>query len=184
MIKPHLIGLTGYAGTGKDTVRELLQKQGFEGFAFADPMRNMLRELLRTSGIGEHWMDWRECKEESIPALGVSYRHLAQTLGTEWGRNILGESFWIKSASAHLDKLCRAKADAFVISDVRFANEAAWVRHQGGVIWRIHRDAAEPVREHVSESSIDDIRPDLTIHNNGTLHDLSVTVRDALELYA
>jgi len=176
----HLIGLTGYAGTGKDTVRALLQKHGFEGFAFADPIRNMVRELLRTTGIGEHWMDWRECKEEVIPALGVSYRHMAQTLGTEWGRNALAPDFWLTCAHAHLVKLFEQKARAFVVSDVRFANEAAWVQAHGGVIWRVHRDAAQPVRDHVSESSIDDIAPALTIHNNGTLDELEERVVEAL----
>ena len=184
MKTPRLIGLTGYAGTGKDTVRAALQKHGFEGFAFADPMRNMIRELLQTSGIGQHWMDWRECKEEVIPALGVSYRHLAQTLGTEWGRNTLGEGFWLKSADAYMAKMIKQKASAFVVSDVRFANEAAWVRHHGGVIWRVHRDAAQPVREHVSESGVDDIAPDLTVHNNGTLDELDTAVRDALGVVA
>lgn len=182
MKNPTLIGLTGYAGTGKDTVRTVLQKHGFEGFAFADPMRNMIRELLQTSGVGEHWMDWRECKEEPMPVFGVSYRHQMQTLG-DWGRSF-SEDFWLKNATAYMEKLKKQKASAFVVSDVRFANEAAWVRHHGGVIWRVHRDAAQPVREHVSESGVDDIRPDLTVHNNGTIEDLCAGVADALGVVA
>jgi len=182
MKTPRLIGLTGYAGTGKDTVRAALQKHGFEGFAFADPLRNMLREMLRSSGVSEHWMDWRECKEEPMPVFGASYRQMMQTLG-DWGKSI-SDDHWLKSATAHMAQLKKQKAIAFVVSDVRFANEAAWVRHHGGVIWRVHRDAAQPVREHVSESGVDDIAPDLTVHNNGTLDELDAAVRDALGVVA
>lgn len=34
-------------------------------------------------------------KEQPIPQLGgKSFRRLAQTLGTEWGRNCVGDSIW------------------------------------------------------------------------------------------
>jgi hypothetical protein len=67
---------------------------------------------------------------------------------------------------------------------VRFANEAAWVRENDGVIWRIYRPGLEPVRAHVSESEMDAIRPDVTIHNVGTLDDLRTSVLEALEVAA
>ena len=179
MSAPLLIGLTGYAGTGKDTVREILESSGFCGFAFADPIRNMVRELLASTGIDECWMARRELKEEAIPQLGVSYRELAQTLGTEWGRR-LQPDFWLRIANAYVADLTYQGASALVVSDVRFANEAAWVRQRGGVIWRIHRELAGRVREHVSESELDGIKPDVTLHNDGTVADLSRTVCEAL----
>ena len=47
MTRPRLIGLTGYAGTGKDTVRQILEDQyDLDGLAFADPIREMLSVLL------------------------------------------------------------------------------------------------------------------------------------------
>jgi len=178
----HLIGLTGYAGTGKDTVRALLEKHGFHGFSFADPMRAMLRAKLETGGFDARFMERRELKEEAIPILGFSYRELMQTLG-DWGRG-LAPDFWLRHASAYVSDAVFCGVSVFCVSDVRFANEAAWVRHQGGVIWRVHRDAAQPVREHVSESGVDDITPDLTVHNNGTLGELDAAVRDALGVMA
>ena len=180
MTTPILIGLTGYAGTGKDTVREILEASGFYGFAFADPIRNMVRELLASTGIDECWMTRRELKEEIIPQLGVSYRELAQTLGTEWGRS-LKPDFWLRTASAYVADLKHQGASALVVSDVRFVNEAAWVRSRGGVIWRIHRELAGPVREHVSETELDDIKPDVTLHNDGTVDDLRQTVIEAVK---
>ena len=180
-----LIGLTGLAGTGKDTVRNILQDEGFTGFAFADPIRGMIRELLSSNGIDDGYIDDRERKEKTIPALGVSYRHLAQTLGTEWGRS-LAPDFWLRIAGAYMDDLAwqGAQASHFVISDVRFENEAEWIRKRGGVIWRVVRDHATPVRDHVSEAGVLDIEVDHVIHNQGGILDLHDTVHEALEALA
>lgn len=179
MTAPQFIGLTGYAGTGKDTVRQILEDEGFEGFAFADPMRGMLREMLGRAGLDDRCMDERALKELPIEDLGLSYRHLAQTLGTEWGR-ALAPDFWLRLASGYVADTLRFGAACFVVSDVRFANEAAWVRAQGGVIWRIHREGVAPVRAHVSEQELDGIRAEVEIYNDGSLDTLRTTVLDAL----
>jgi len=184
MKSPTIIGLTGYAGTGKDTVRALLEEHGFDGLAFADPIRAMLRQMLRSTGITEAYMDDRDFKEAIIPELGVSYRHMAQTLGTEWGRN-LQPDFWLSLAGAYMADVQDSaipNIPNFVLSDVRFANEADWVRARGGVIWHIQRSAATPVRPHVSESEVGHIASDLTIYNNGTLGELRYAVEQALKV--
>ena len=178
---PKLIGLTGYAGTGKDTVRHILELRGYVGMAFAEPIRGMLRELLSSNGIDDSYMTERDRKEVIIPALGVSYRHLAQTLGTEWGRS-LAPDFWLRIAGAFMDDVAWANHGCqFVVSDVRFENEAAWVKQRGGVIWRIERQQANPVRQHVSETGMDAIECDQVIFNEGTLDELESLVDCALE---
>mgnify|MGYP000225759508 CR=1 FL=1 len=180
--KKFIIGLTGYAGTGKDAVRSILEERGFIGFAFADPIRSMLRELLTSNGISDEFIDSRELKESIIPELGVSYRQMAQTLGTEWGR-MLQPDLWLRLAGAYMADVERntwAESTCFVISDVRFANEAQWVRDHGGVIWRIERPSAMPVRAHVSEQELYHFTVDHTIDNSGTLDMLESTVLYAL----
>ena len=181
---PTIIGLTGYAGTGKDTVRELLcTNHGFEGMAFADPIRMMLRELLLSNGITDAWMQDRQLKEAVIPALGVSYRHMAQTLGTEWGRS-LHTDFWTRTAGAYIDDANQQPGTfnaSFVVSDVRFANEAQWVRERGGVIWRVERSAAVPVRAHASEAEIYHIHADAVVDNNGSIDALQLQVSQLLK---
>lgn len=181
MKTPHLIGLTGLAGSGKDASRRFLEAHGYTGFAFADPIRSMLRELLTSNGIDSTYMDERALKEAIIPALGVSYRHMAQTLGTEWGRSLQGD-FWLRLAGAYMADIldqgfepCR-----FVISDVRFQNEADWVRARGGVIWRVERTSAAPVRAHASELEISGLTCDRVIKNNGSLCELGTAVDEAL----
>ncbi len=176
-----LIGLTGFAGHGKDTARSILEEHGFIGLAFADPIRQMIRQLLDSAGIDTDCMDVRELKESTIPELGVSYRQMAQTLGTEWGRS-LHPDIWLRLADAFISDCYDADTfnTHFVVSDVRFPNEADWVRERGGVIWRVARPGIEAVRPHASESSVDLITPDLVIDNTGTIDDLHAAVERAL----
>jgi len=175
----RIIGLTGLAGTGKDTVRNMLEAHhNFAGLAFADPIRAMVGALIQSAGAGPEWMTDRTLKEGTVPALGTSYRHLAQTLGTEWGRSIDPE-FWLRIAAARAEALQDPGQLKIVISDVRFINEAQWIKSQGGEIWRVVRSSAEPVRHHASEL-ISHITPDRTIHNDGTVEALWKTVNDVL----
>lgn len=179
-----LIGLTGLAGAGKDTVRQILESQhGFIGFGFADPIRNMLRTLLSDNGISESWMDERALKEQQIPTLGKSYRELAQTLGTEWGRTVLGQDFWLRIAESYLYDIASTTfgPQHFVISDVRFQNEADWVRQRGGVIWHINRPGLSGVRDHISEQGAGTINPDRTLINDGSIDDLAVLVGSIID---
>lgn len=184
---PYLIGLTGYAGCGKDSVRALLEEHGYHGFAFADPIRMMLHELLTSSGISTDYMRQRSLKEAVIPALGVSYRHLAQSLGTEWGR-CLASDFWLRLADAYMESVRTGAAHiaprGCVVSDVRFENEATWVRAHGGVVWRVDRFGVSPVRDHVSESAVATIKHDATIANHGSLDDLRRAVQRQLGVTA
>jgi hypothetical protein len=169
-----LIGLTGLAGSGKDTVRGILERfHGYNGMAFADPLRGMLASLLKSAGHSPTWMVDREMKEREIPAIGVSYRVLAQTLGTEWGRSIDPE-LWVKITASRIASI--PDEERVVISDVRFPNEVKWIKSQGGVIIRIIRPDVQPVRSHVSEEGALLLDWDYTILNNGSIDDLQRSV--------
>lgn len=156
-MKPiQILGLTGRAGSGKDTaatmIKEALQARGkrVQCMAFADPMRWMLAAL----GVPMHAMMDRDMKEAALPGFNsASYRHMMQTLGTEWGRHQLGEGFWTERLAARLDALAEVHKvpEVLIITDVRFANEAMWITHRGGRVVRVSRPCVEPVRTHVSE---------------------------------
>jgi hypothetical protein len=177
-----LIGLTGPAGAGKDTVRGLLKAHhGFMGLAFADPVRDMAKALLDHVYARGHAMD-RSLKEKPAPVIGASYRELAQTLGTEWGRQTIRPSLWIDIAM-HKVRLMWARGERrIVISDVRFPDEAEAIRAAGGQIWAITRPGIEPVREHVSERLAREAAhfADRIINNDGTIDDLARAVGAAL----
>lgn len=181
MTASRIIGLTGTAGVGKDTVRAFLEEHGFNGMAFADPIRDMIRTLMTGCGIDDAYMDSRDLKESIIPELGVSYRHMAQTLGTEFGRN-LHSDFWLRLAGAYIADVGESLLGCdFVISDVRFVNEAQWVRDRGGEIWRIVRPGIATVRGHVSEFEGNLIDADKVIYNTGSFTELRQAVEIALE---
>ena len=62
----------------------------------------MLCSLFDLAGIDGAWTTDRALKE--LPTtLGWSYRHLAQSLGTEWARAQLADDFWLRVAGARLD---------------------------------------------------------------------------------
>lgn len=182
--KPLIIGLVGLAGSGKDTVAGILQGHWEQDdiqsacTAFADPIRSMCRDLLLHAGVQgpDRYLFNRELKETVIPEIGASYRHMAQTLGTEWGQQCLGRDVWIRVLDKRLQIYRERDVTHFVIPDVRFTVEADWLRAQGGVIWRIERPGVAPVREHVSETGMAAIRADRVIDNDGTFEQLRATV--------
>lgn len=181
MNKPILIGLSGLAGCGKDTVRNILQaNHSFAGIAFADPIRDMLSTLLTKVDVDPHyWMTDRSLKEQPVPGIGVSYREMAQRLGTEWGRE-MEPRIWINIADSRMRRLHNGGRDV-VISDVRFPNEAEWIKACGGHIWKVLRPSVEPVRQHISEANYHRIPYDYVIDNSRTTLDLEHAVRKALE---
>lgn len=142
---PLFIGLTGRAGAGKSTVAQHLEAEwAFEPIAFADPILAMTLALFNEAGVDGAWAVERALKEQPAPALGVSYRRIAQTLGTEWGRDLMGPDFWLRVA-AHKVHVARLHQASTVISDVRFPNEAQWVIEQGGLLVRVTRPDLPPL---------------------------------------
>lgn len=179
MTTTHIIGLMGLAGAGKDTAADHLEAvHGFARYAFADPMRTMLEAMLVDAGLDYAYMYEPALKEQPIPGIGHSYRHLAQTLGTEWGRQQLGTDFWLNLAGLNLGLPHAPIHDRIVITDVRFPNEAAWIQQHGGKVLRIQRNTA-PVRSHISEQLMTEIEPWATVDNFGPVEHLHAQL-DAL----
>ena len=93
-----------------------------------------------------------------------------QSLGTEWGRALRAD-FWLRAAELALGLPDAPIHDRIVITDVRFANEAAWIGAHGGLVVRVQRDSG-PVAAHVSEQEVDTIVPWALLHNDGSLQSL------------
>jgi hypothetical protein len=175
-----LIGLAGVARSGKDTAAAVLATElGLYRHAFADPIKRMLEQVFGNNFvIGD--------RERIDPISGVSYRKLMQTLGTEWGRAIQPD-LWTRVAKAKWEWITQAKHPSdwlagqasgepmnfsgMVISDVRFDNEAEWIRSEGGIIVHVERDDTEQVgvAGHASEAGLTKIHGDLVVENNSTL---------------
>ena len=181
--RPLLIALIGAAGAGKSTVAGHLQERWtFEEIAFADPIVNMIASLFADAGIGGEWITERSLKEQPT-TLGFSYRRLAQTLGTEWGRG-LDPDLWVKVAVAKVEAAHQLGMDV-VISDCRFHNEADRVRALGGLVVRVSRpDLATLLggtSQHVSEAAQVSISVDHVLFNNGSVATLEDQVDRLVE---
>lgn len=176
MPQPPLIGIAGRARSGKDTVANfIIAAIGGYRYSFADPIRAMLVPL----GVDMSDPYWQARKEDVIPALGVSPRRMMQTLGTEWGRQLINPDLWIIMAHQRLLQ----NGPGMVISDVRFENEAAWIRKHGGWIIHVIRPDAKAVEAHASEDGIEMQDTDARLFNNGTLEELQLSVRELLRVY-
>ena len=169
-----IIGLSGYAQVGKDTVANyLVSNYGFTKISFADPIREALYALdpkltdyPGLPGISLSWIvdrsGWESVKKDSPEA-----RRLLQRFGTEVGRQMFGKDFWVHQG------LLRAKEhDKVVFADTRFMNEANAIRATGGQVWRIHKQGHGPVNGHPSEVALDDYRFDWTLPNYASIEDL------------
>lgn len=175
MKRPPLIGIHGKARSGKDTLCQfLISSHGGYRYSLADPIKDMLRAGF---GIDMSNPYWENRKEDVIPALGRSPRQLLQTLGTEWGRNLVNDQVWLILA-----KNCLLREGAgMIVPDIRFENEADWVRSVGGLMIHVQRKGATPVAAHASESGVEVLPQDVLIHNNGTLDQLLDTARDLFD---
>lgn len=191
-----LVGLCGRAGSGKDTAADhLCAHYGFVRASFAEGPRVMLEALLAHLGEDHAWLYEPAMKERPIPTLGASYRKLMQTLGTDWGRDMVGWRLWIDILARHLGLDNAAPVhDRIVVTDVRYPNEAVWLKGQGGHLLMVSRTTAPPVREHSSEQHFaqlqhmadtmicnDDTRLE-SLHSllDGTMADLGCELRPAL----
>jgi len=146
---PKLLGLAGNKGVGKSTYAERLIAQVDLGIisSFAEPIRDMLETL-----IGKRHL--RDKKEETVPWLGVTGRRCLQTLGTEWGRDIIDKDIWVKVAEREIFLL--GHEVTIIFDDLRFENEAEMIKRRGGEVWRLTREGVSNDISHCSEHGIPD----------------------------
>lgn len=154
-----LLGIAGRAGAGKSTAAQVLVDAGWHRVKFADPLKDMLRAL----GLPDRHIEG-DLKEVPCALLGGrTPRYAMQTLGTEWGRNLIAQTLWLDLAQRRIENAISA-GRSVVVDDVRFPNEAALLRRLGGSVLRIDRDGAG-AGAHCSETVLP---ADLVYTNDGT----------------
>lgn len=167
-VQPKLLGLIGKKGSGKDTAAAALEALGFQNVKFAGALKAMLRTLLAYQGVEAGIVDRMidgDLKEVPTPYLnGKSPRFAMQTLGTEWGRELIGYDFWLNVA------MQKASTGNTVITDVRFPNEVEAVKLAGGTVIRVLAvgktvfDGGEG-EDHASETLMDSLPHDFVVEN-------------------
>jgi hypothetical protein len=165
-----IIGLSGYAQSGKDSTAELLcLNYGYTRKSFAQPMRDAIYTLNPiVFNLNSRVADLVDEYGWDVAKANPEVRRLLQVFGTEVGRKMLGDDVWIKIALSGIKS-----EDRVVISDVRFPNEADAIKKLGGIVWRINRRNHSAVNGHASEHAMDNYMFNHVIYNDGTLDDLS-----------
>lgn len=176
----QLIGITGHAGVGKDTVADWIEMEYTDVYteSFADPLKQACAQAF-----GIDWPQFysREHKEKKNEFWGVSPREIAQFVGTELFRDHIYKlsprvrsDFWIWRMYGKLSGECRnqetdgdyVSGDTVIIPDLRFQNEYDFVISQGGLVIRLLRPGcigSVGIEGHRSEAGIQQLyAPDQT----------------------
>lgn len=211
MKKPIVIALTGKARAGKDTVANIMfqlltsyndqqvdhDKTYILGVeAFAAPIKSMVAMLLDFFGFGkimepatlQPYIDGDK-KEIALEGIGCSPRRLMQTLGTEWGRDIIKDSLWVDCMSQRINMYADGIENfgyggaVVIVTDCRFDNEANQLRdlHDAFVVRVLRPEGPEIEGAHHSEAGVHDDLVDCDIVNDGDENDLVKAVKDWLD---
>ncbi|MDK4725659.1 deoxynucleotide monophosphate kinase [Rhizobium phaseoli] len=173
---PPVVAFTGVAGSGKSTATKyLVERHGYTLVKFAGPLKDMMRAI----GMAEDEIEGSYKETAFIYLCGKTPRHAMQTLGTEWGRNCIGDDFWINLWRRRVEQVF-GQAGRVVVDDCRFPNEAQAIRRLGGDIFKIEGRGGI-AGSHVSERGCGD--HDLVIANGGELDELYEKVEGALRRF-
>lgn len=188
-----IVGLGHRKRVGKDTFANMLdcelQRRGYRVYkiAFARAMKAMTHSMFQWAGLmDEYYYEVNpEEREEVLPILGLTPRQIWIRFGN--AMRSIDENIWIAHLRLMMDD-CRnltvrdaTKPIAFIITDVRFPNEAEAVKHWGGKLVKIMRDFA-PRSDDPAECALDGYPGwDRYVTNNTSIDDLLSKARRVVE---
>lgn len=168
-----IIGLAGKKQAGKDTVFNTACRLIYPSiplrFAFADAVKE---ECSKATGMSVANMEDKK----------YIFRKLYQWWGTDFRRNLFSNDYWLNIVHEKILDTYRlfGKDCIIFITDVRFKNEADFIRSIGGSVVRILRELKEE-DFHISETNLDGYIFDFNLCNTGTLEQLTGKVEGMLK---
>lgn len=174
---PRLIGLGGKLGSGKDEVAdELCRAHGYVKIGMSDILNHAL--LALDPWVEYYREDEPERYSEYIKRHGYveakknsEVRRLLQVLGTEVGRNMLGENIWVDATEARIYDFW-ARDKGVIVTGIRYPNELEMINALGGLSAWVSRPGHEATGSHASETSVNPEHFGQIILNDGSLEDL------------
>jgi len=166
-----VIGISGKKQSGKDTVCDLISKHLAPNhsvrLAFADELKY---EVANACGVSLHYIETNKS----------NFRLLLQAWGTDFRRELTDPSYWIKKVGVKLVRL-PIHIHTAIIPDVRFLNEASFIKEIGGHLIRVNRASIESNDLHSSEIDLDNYKHDYTVENNSSIDELSKQIKIILQ---
>ena len=138
---PKIVGFHGPYGSGKDTL----------GSALAETIPNSIISkfalpLYRMAAVIDpafHITMTHAAKQEFVlnrEELGTR-RNFLEKLGTDFGREMIHPDFWVTIlAKYYEDVKAEYPFTTMIITDVRAENEAAWIRRNDGIVFKLRPD--------------------------------------------
>lgn len=218
-----IIGVSGYSGSGKDTVGTIIQyvncqnpqtsiekmcadyseyeywldeQSGWEIRKFAGKLKDIASHLtgidvedfedqeFKKTNLGPEWN--YQIDEFNTPTK-MTVRDFLQKLGTDALRTGLHDNVWVNALMADyqpldIDPLTEAETmPNWIITDVRFPNEAQAIKDKGGIIIRVDRPGVSPINAHPSEIGLDNWNFDYRIANVSDIFSLKQTIEEVLK---
>jgi hypothetical protein len=196
-----IIGINGYAKSGKDTaallILHILQEHK-DGKAFTQDLTNLeddtwymtdrtewnirkfAEALKRISAIllnvRPHKLEKQEFKDSLLGPEweNVTVREFLQTLGTEVLRTY-NPDIWVNTLFNQYNN------NNWIITDLRYPNEADAIKSRSGINIRINREGVKPTNSHISEVILDDYPFDFVVENNSSLEDFREELKKILK---
>ena len=190
VVEPKLIGISGKIGNGKDLLCDVINYvitedywTSFEHYMYESTPVDAIYDNKKFAGIlkditcklvgcNVSQLEDRQFKEAELGKEwdGLTPRKILQLLGTEAGRQIIHPNIWVNALFANYKP-----KENWIVTDVRFPNEADIIKDKGGIMIRINRPGTESHcgGQHLSETSLDAYdKFDYVIENDGTVQDL------------
>lgn len=181
MKPPKLIGICGYARAGKDTAADMIHDLSdgiyYRKAAFANVLKDECNLML--SMVDDEFPDLH-LEEDKI-----KYRDFLVFWG-KFRREKFRPDYWIDKLVDSIDVDIEDPDRGLVISDVRYPNEAKWIKDRGGIVFYIDRPGVVAAN-YEEAGTIGEILEkklyDIIIHNNGTLEDLADKICGILGIF-
>jgi len=156
-----IIGLSGYAGVGKDTVAKYITEidPTFKIKKFSGKLKEVASIL---TGIPPKNFESQEFKHMELSGWDMTVRELLQKLGTEAIRDGLHKDAWVNALFSDYHQ-----GENWVITDMRFPNEYEAVIRWGGFVVRLEREGIKPINAHQSETALDNFAFNYRLLNTG-----------------
>jgi hypothetical protein len=185
---PRIVALAGYRRSGKNTAAEIFRDElSYQVVAWADLLREACAKLNPIIG-GAPPTRWAEALDQygyeaakSSP-VGEEFVAVMQRMGTDVGRNLLGQDIWVDALMRRIDA---APPEArFAIADTRFPNEADAVKARDGMVIRIERPGTGEgeLGQHISETALAGYPYDAVVQNDAGRKKLAKQILRAVEV--